>query len=515
MKLRTRLLLLLVGPVMYTLACSSPNEPAEQGSIVFRFDRGQAMTALAAAGGVSDVFDSVAVCVFRAGSPLAEEVRSGAAITVDPVELTLGCIAEANKRVSVELFAGGVMYYHGVNEDVDVVAGTRTDVMVDAYPFFVPSLSVTPGIVSEGGTFDLSWPSTAGAGSYRVESSATADFASLEWEQSLAETLTTATLPPGAHYFRVAPQTPYATGSFAGPEITYVVGGSGAVLITGFSAPAVIPGELVTVYGENLDFPGTQAAVGTTFMQVVSASWGALTVRMPVDGKTGYVAVGSSLGSDLSDDALVALRIAYVTAGREYAQSFTDLLWSYGADLEWSAVATIPIEALDTRDMSVFDVIVVANDTGTDIANWGGGILSRATAITASGADVLAMGDGGLAFLALTLPEFRAAVFVGSASTCYAPQPNVPVFQNPYSVIGTLLPGNVSICAGAERQISLNNPSGTNNYGSTGALSNRWVLLDAQVLSQRYFYWGFAADPKGFSTDGQHVLVNVMVLLYR
>lgn len=517
--------MLLAGPVMYLVACSSPNAPAEQGSIAFRFDPSSGGALFARTGGVADVFDSVAVCVFRSGAALTEEVRQGAAIGVDPIEMTISCIAEVNKRVSVELFASGVMLYHGVNEDVDVIAAKRNDVLVDAFPFFVGSLSVTPGIVYDGASFDLAWPSTVGARTYRVQASASADFATIDWQQSLVDTVTSAALPPGAHYFRVAPETPYATGTFAGPELSYVIGGSGSVIITGFSAVGVIPGDIVSIYGENLDFPGVQAAVGAELMEIVSAAWGELVVRMPRAARTGYVTVGNALGADQSSDPLIAHRIAFVSATGLLAGSFGEVLWSSGDDIEWSGLAYIPLPELDTRDMSVFDVIVVASDTGTDVSNWGGGVPGRVIAISSSGANVFAMGDGGAAFLRLTVSAFASApVRTTTQTSCYASMPGAAVFTTPHGVTGGGLPQWVDMCQKPERCValdigSLSKPAGVSLYASSGILNDRWLLADVVITdasrSRRYLHWGFVADPRELTSAGQDCLRNATNLLYK
>ncbi|MDH4036825.1 MAG: hypothetical protein OEX18_14305 [Candidatus Krumholzibacteria bacterium] len=524
MRLRTRMILLIAGPVMYAVSCSSPNAPAEQGSLVFRFEPSP-QAALVAAGGVADVFDSVAVCVFRSGSPITAEVRQGAAIGVDPVEMQIGCIAEPNKRVSVELFASGVMLYYGVNEDVDVAAGKRTSVIVDAVPFFVPALTVTPGIVFDGASFNLSWPSTQGAQTYRVEASASPAFSTIEWSQSLAETLTTATLPPGSHYFRVAPETPYATGTFAGPEFRYVLGGSGGLVVTGLSAVGVIPGETFSIYGENLDFPDVQAAITAEPMEIVSASWGALTVRLPLAARSGYISVASSLGADTSSDPLIAQRLAYVSATGLLAGAYNEVLWENGDDIEWSGIVYVPLADLDTRDMSVFDVILVATDTGTDVSNWGGGRADRAEAITKSGATVLAIGDGGAAFMQIVSPPFSSAtVRTINQTSCYAAAPAAPLFTSPHPVTGGGSQQWIDMCQNPERTVSFDisslfKPAGVSLYATTGLLNDRWSLADAVVTNNsrsiRHTFWGIAADPRGFTSDGKDCLSNAVFQLYK
>ncbi len=521
MKFRTRLLLLLAGPVMYALSCSSPNAPeGPAGGIVVRFvppaEESAAGGGDAPASSVVASFDSVAVRVFRAGSPLAQEARAGAPVAADPVELSIPCIAELNKRVSVELFSGGVMTYHGVDEDVDVAAGKRTTVTVDAYPFLLSGFSATPDIVNEGAAFSLAWSSVAGARTYVVQASRTMDFSTIEWQAALSDTVTSAHLGTGTHYFRVAPRTPFAIGTFAGPELAYVMGGAGSVSITGFSAPGVIPGDPVTIRGENLDYPDVKVTIGADSMRIVSASWDELVVLMPRAAKTNYVSVTNKLGSDVSANALLALRFAYVTRNGEYLASFGELLWNHANDVEWNFVAMITLPELDTRDMSVFDVIVVANDTGTDLSNWGDGIPARATAITTSGANVLAMGDGGLAFLSLAFPSFRVPVTVGTETSCYVPNTSRSIFQTPHSVISPSAPlgGWLDVCSSKERELALENPPGTTRHASTGVGSANWVFVETLVAGRRYFFWGFAADPKGFTDNGKNFMANVLTALY-
>ncbi len=514
MKLRVRLILLVAAPVMFLLSCSRPMEPAPPGgNVVLRIEPAAplapAMDDVAAA-----AFDSAVVRVFRGGAGVKQEVARGAPLNFDPIEISVPCIAENNKRVSVELYEDGVMTHYGVNTDVDVQAGRQTAVTVDAYPFQVSGVGVSPSVVGEGGTLEVVWPKVALATDYLVESSHASSFSTVDWSLATTDTFVDVQFAPGAHYFRVAPRTAYVLGSYAGPAFGYVKGASGNVRITGFSARGAIPDDSVSILGENLDFPGTQAFIGATPMTILSSSWDELVVEMPRNATTDKVTVGSLLGNDTSADPLIALRVAYVSATGQYAESFTDLMARYAKDIDESGVAKISIPDLDTRDMSVFDVIVVANDTGTDASDWGGGVTTRALTILSSGANVLAMGDGGLAFLQLTLPAYRLSITILSATSCYAPSPNIPVFQNPHSVIGTVLPGWVDICASSEREIGLQSPSGLTLYGATSVAANRWMLADQVVSGHRFLFWGFAADPKNFTTNGQDVMANVMYLLY-
>jgi hypothetical protein len=512
------LILLVAAPIMFALNCSTPNEPVEpQGNIVLRMVASSAPSdaAAPAIALASPGFDSVAVSVFRAGGAIVREITKGAALDADSVDVSLSCAAEPNKRVGVDLFQSGTMIYHGANTDVDVVANRRTSVLVDVYPFAISSFTSSPGVTNEGSAFALRWSDVAIATSYLIEASPTADFDTIEWQQTVTDTISAAQLGPGSHYFRVAPRTPYATGSFVGPQFGYVLSGSNKVEITGFGAPGAIPGDEISIFGENLDFPGTQLKIGTKVMEIVSSSWGEIVARMPRDATTATVSATSSLGTAVSKDELIAQRIAYVTMTGQFAKSFIDLMWTYKADVANSGVVAVPIPDLDTRDMSVFDVIVVANDTGTDVSNWGGGSTARALAIVASDANVLAMGDGGISFLLIAVPAFRGNVSVTSQTSCYTSNPSATIFQSPHSLGVSPLGGWIDFCQNNERTLSVNNSNGTSQYASTGILSNKWVLMDDVVGSQRYFYWGFAADPKGFAKAGQDCMANIMNLLVK
>ena len=525
MSMRTRLVILAVAPVMFLVSCSSPDAPEGQGSVVLRFEPLSPDARVARAGGTALAFDSVAVCVFRPGFPVRQEACRGVTIGTDPVQMAISCVAEAGKRVSVELFVSGEMRYHGVDENVDVVANGTTAVTIDAFPFFVPALEVTPGMVYDGASFGLSWPSTPGARGYRVESSRNPDFAAIEWQQSRDDTFATVVLTPGAHYFRVAPETPYATGTFAGPEFRYVLGGTSSLVVTGLSAVGVIPGDEFAIYGENLDFPGVHASVGGERAEIVLAAWGELTVRMPAAARSGHVAVGSELGSDTSSDSLVALRLAFVSASGVLAGAFNDVLLGAGGDVEWSGVAHVPLQDLDTRDMSVFDVIIVAGDTGATPSDWGAGVPLRADAIVSSGANVLAVGDGGAAFMRLAISMLGAVPSRATTQTsCYVTEPAAALFTSPHSVTGGSSPQWVDISTSPARCVAFEMSTGTATpvsalYATSAAASVRWVFLDAEladgVFPQRCLFWGFDGDPREYTPQGQSCLRNAVYQLYR
>jgi hypothetical protein len=515
-------------------SCSSPNEPVlPDGRVVLRFQPAPAPSAAGAMGpaSIAAAPDSVAVRVFRGGGAITLEGVKGAAVTgPEPIELSIPCIAETGKRVSVEVFEAGVMSHHGANTDVDVATGRTTSINIDAYPFTIDSLSVFPEVVPTGSSFALRWDSAAAAAWYRVQSSTTPDFAVIEWEQTVADTVLDTQRAPGTHYFRVVPITQFASGTPAGPEFGYVAGGSGALAVTGFNPGAAIPGETFTILGENLDYPGTRAWIGAHPLAIEAASWGALTVRLPRVATTNTVSVVSGagwLGFDTSDNPFVAQRVAYVTDGGEFELQYIEMLMKYTDDFGYSGVVAVPVADLDWRDMDVFDTILVADDTGDFPANWGGGQPARAAVIAFTPANVMAIGKGGAVFLQLV--GVTSAGHTTGADTdgdYYVPDGSARIFSTPHPVGG----GSVNFCdkPALTTDFSISaKPVGANLYASTDCTrlitctgpNNRWTLADFRFNNPGgtpvvYFFWGYTDDPKQLASPGLDCLGNVMNMLY-
>ncbi len=499
-------------------SCESPEAPstAAGGKIVLRFDPAPEGAAPGEEFARAALFDSVVVNVFRAGSPLRLELARGLAVpNDDPIDVSVACIAEDGKKVGVDLYVGGVFVYHGFDSDVDVIADRSNAVTIDVAAFYITDLTITPGIIPDGAAFTLRWPPAAAATGYLVEESATPDFAVIASSEAAVDTTIDVHVGTGSHYFRVRPATPYASGPPSPPRWGYVTGGSNNVQITGTTA-AVIPGETISITGENLDFPDVQATIGTRQLTLESVTWGEIVARVPRYATTDKVSVTSSLGSDTSDDDVVVQRVAYVNSTGEFATSTIDLLAQHAADFGFSGVASIPVEDLDTRDMSVFDIIIVANDTGDAPIRWAGK-PARYSAITTSGASVLAVGEGGASFLRLALSAFTSVTTTETSLTSYyTSAPTASVFTTPHSVTSGTLPQSVPFCPNPERTIAFvltSKPNGVNFYAETGPLSSSRVLFDFSTVV-RYFYWGYAADPAVLSKEGMDCLGNVMNLLY-
>ncbi len=516
-------------------SCSSPSEPVlPNGRVVLYFQPAPASAPEMSAMVPSSIAaspDSVAVRVFRGGGAITLEAVKGAAVTgPEPIELSIPCIAETGKRVSVEVFEAGVMTHHGVDTDVDVVTDKTTSINIDAYPFTIDSLSVSPQVVPTGSSFSLAWNAATAAAWYRVQSSTTPNFSVIEWAQTVVDTVLDTQRAPGSHYFRVIPSTQFAAGTPAGPEFGYVAGGSGSLDVTGFNPGAAIPGEPFTILGENLDFPGTRAWIGATPLPIETASWGALTVRLPRNATTNTVSVVSGagwLGFDTSDAPFVSQRVAYVTDGGKYALEYIETLMKYTDDFGYSGVVAIPVKDLDWRDMDVFDTIIVADDTGDFPANWGDGEPARAAVIAFTRANVMAIGKGGAVFLQLVGATSAAhATNSDPDGDYYAPDGSARIFSTPHPVGG----GAINFCDKPATTTDFSIaavPVGANLYASTDCArlivctgpNNRWTLADFRFNNPGgtpvvYFFWGYADSPRSLATPGSDCLANVMNMLY-
>jgi hypothetical protein len=514
------------------ISCDNAEAPRPtDGQIVLRFAPAASSTATPLMR--ASVFDSVVVNVFRSGSTVRREVSHGVAITNDnPVTIPVDCIAENGKKVAVDLYVGHVLAYHGYNSDVNVAVGKTTSVNVDVSKFFITNLTLTPQVIPNGAAFTLHWPAAPAAASYRVESSATQDFASISSSQAATDTTLDVHVGAGSHYFRVRPVTPYSEGPSSPERFGYVTAGSNQVKVLGVT-DHVIPTETITITGENLDFPDTHALMGTDTLSIESVAWGQLVALVPRKANTNKVTVTSSLGTNTSGKEVSVQHIAYVTAapGGTTTTDYVTLIESYGADFAKSGVAVIPLSDLDRRDMNVFNVIVVAADTGTLKANWGGtnqGI--RLGAIADSDASVLAIGRGGVTFLqnVLTSTTLTYTTAVDGDRQCFEYQPSAPVFTTPHN----LSKQDVTFCNVASSLVALDIshspvPAGTALYASTdktclvGCTPNdKWMLADFRFNNSGgnpviYLFWGYAGAATDLSGDGKNCLANTVSMLYK
>jgi hypothetical protein len=506
--------------LLATFGCS-PDEPETQGSISLRvYLEEPAMDGFSLIP-TQGMPDSVVARVFRGGAGANLETSSGAAINgASEVDLTITCVAEEGKKVSVELFSGPHMVYFGVNEQVDVVESENTNVMIDAWDMYVSSIDVTPTMVIEGASYTVYWSRPTAAGSFLLLESPDSDFPQ-QVTQSYLTTDTTLTFqrPAGAYYYAVVPINTYAWGTVSNVAYGYVqtVGEQPPSVNSVYPSDAA-PGERVTLRGSNMDLPGTRVFVGGVECPVVSAKESELDFVVAVGANTGTISLETLMGiiNPLPPVWITVNRIAYVSATGGDADWYADLMKGESSII--SGLAMVPLAEVADRDMRVFDVIILADDVGS------GGVVSDSPeldAIVNSGANVLAVGRGGRAYVSEVITEIKGlSVTTEWRQDLYVLDGSVPIFQSPYP-IAPQGPATVQMCrapqpfAGIDIDI-LNMPLVTPLAALSIDAPQSYVMLylGSGLQNQVHnVYWGFEGKPAELSDQGQECVLNILNFL--
>jgi hypothetical protein len=461
--------------------------------------------------------DSIVVRVFRAGSGAKLETSKGVPYDgSSDVQLTVTCVAEAGKKVSVELFDHARMMYFGAAEDVEVNPLQDTDVAIDAWDIFIDRLQVEPQLVTVGTPFEVRWSSVAAPGGFLLQESGSADFSTVVNQILTADTTVSFQRGTGAHYFRVAPVNEYAVGTVTPPAFCYVAETSEpAPTIDAIEPAEAAPTERVTIRGSKLDLPGSQVLLGQIPCPIISATDASMLIQIPRAGHTGRVTLKSILGEATAPDAFVVNRIAYVTRGGEYAEGYRKLITADSVITGGSGVEVVVNDHLCTRDMSVFDLVVVGHDNGTE-----GFVLdaAQAGAIIASGSQIMAIGAGGYMYLRYASAEVDTLTMTASQrQDLYVPDPALPVFVEPYPIVFQIF-NFVRMCDPAQYFIGIDvtsKPKSITLYANFFSGSRSWALLDVLTSenSIRNFFWGYTGDPGLLTTDGKSCFLNVLNLL--
>ena len=534
MRLRTTLILIMIV-IAAALGCSNDEPTAPHykdgmagGWITLSLSFAQQDGASASAPAAQSL-DFAMVQVYRPdGTP---EVEKGVSIFGGGnVEVSIQCIAETNKKVSVALFDGGLMMNFGVHEGVNVSTQGTAQVAIDAWSIFVGGLVVNPQTVIKGQSFDISWDGAPAAEAYIVEESDTWDFINIWWGTETTQTSIRLTRDLGAHYFRVAPRNAYVMGSFTNPEFAYVATSSGGTPdppdVSGMNVEEVPPGATVRLTGENLDYPATQVFVGGVPGDVLWASPWELEFVVPRGATTGFVRVSSDLGSVTYTGAVLQIqRIAYVSGNVDIqrADEYKRMIDELQDPIDWNTVLVMPVEELDWRDMSAFDLIIVGYDTGTDAFDWGANQPVRAQVIGGSGVPVMGIGLGGAICLMLIDEEFAQLTgFAEFQDHLWVEDAGAAIFNDPYPVPGAEL-GYIVFHTNPVMtlafEIAAEPPPGMVLYASTDKGNGQYTLLEhienVGLGVRHRFLWGFHnASPDALTTQGEDSFANAVIMLY-
>jgi hypothetical protein len=518
--------------------CSLVDTPVPtEASLSLRFVRGEATANAAVDGGKTAdalahalaVSDSIRVNVYPPGTGTTPETSTGLDIAGnDTIQLVMTVVAEQNKRVSVELYEAGRMSFFGVNEDVDVAVGQNTRVSIQALAFQMGTVTVAPGgALWEGDSFTMTWPSIPTSANYRIQLSPVPDFSLIVWESSMTDTFLAGTLPAGNYYFRIAGMNAYTQTSWGAAFIHM----GGAPQVTAISPTEVLRNDVVDfdVWGVDLDHPSTQVRVFGQLCTILSSAPEYLQVRVGVPARafSDLVTATNQFGSGASSQLMKVYTIAYImgpsgSGDIATANAYKALIESYGGEVQESAVFILPYNIMGSVDLTVFDLIVVGHDTGTDTNDWGGGLIIgqiRADQITNAGAAILGLGRGGSAYFELAgLNIGIKSCVMGNSNNVWVADPAADIFSTPNRI---QVPGNRILnvyTAGPIRLGVQNPPNGVNRYASWNSVSSNFTIADEPVAGPdnlNNFLWGFEGAPSDLTaTYGTPLFENVVKFMF-
>jgi hypothetical protein len=517
--------------------CSLVDTPQPlPGSLSLRLVRGEMTPGAAGDGGkmldalakAFSVADSIRINVYPPGTGTTPETGKGLYFTAgtDTVELKITVLAESNKRVSVELYEAGVMTFFGVNEDVDVSAGNDTRVSIQAVPFRMGLLSVAPpGALWTGDSFTMSWPSIPASVNYHIQESPFPDFSVILWESFVVDTFLAGTLPAGNYYFRVAGNNGYAHTAWDAAQIHM----GGAPQILAISPAEVLRNDVVDfdVWGVDLDHPSTQVRVFGQLCTILISLPNYLQVRVGVPARafSDLVTATNSFGSGASSQLMKVFTIAYImgpsgSGDIGTANVYKALIEGYGGEVQNSAVYILPYNIMNPVDLSVFDLIIVGHDTGTDSDNWGGGSIigqGRADQIENAEAAVLGLGRGGASYFELAgLNIGIKSCVTGLSSSVWVASPLADIFNVPNRIA---VPANrvLTLFSSSPLRLGVQSPpAGVGRYAAWSSPSSNFALADEAVSASgpgtlNNFLWGFEGDPGNLTPNyGAPLLENVV-----
>ncbi len=201
-------------------------------------------------------------------------------------------------------------------------------------------------------------------------------------------------------------------------------------------------------------------------------------------------------------------KIAYVYRGNAAdASSFFNFLTGRGY-----SVTLVPTGSILTTDFSTFDLILVADDSGS-LNTWQ--TDPQAQHIRDGNKPIIGLGEGGYAFFGKLSqfigwpngwhgPQKSVVRAPGDTTTVFTAPTAVPspvdVYTQPVNEVGIYLNSAGGVPANVV-PVGLEPPS-----SPTGAQSNHASL----ILQSCYFLWGFSGNPTAMTGNGQNLFVNTV-----
>lgn len=156
-----------------------------------------------------------------------------------------------------------------------------------------------------------------------------------------------------------------------------------------------------------------------------------------------------------------------------------------------------------------YDVIIIGSDTG-NLGTWGDS--ASVNVINDSGRPILALGEGGYAFLGkLSLSTGYPNGWHGTLTQIYVVDPHHPVFHHPVPI--PIPPDNILTVYSSTNSVGIYLPVIPPDIFPIGrevADTNHYTILQEKG---KYFFWGFTGTSTDMTAEGQDLFMNIMRFL--
>jgi uncharacterized repeat protein (TIGR01451 family) len=200
-------------------------------------------------------------------------------------------------------------------------------------------------------------------------------------------------------------------------------------------------------------------------------------------------------------------KIAYVFRGNtQDATSFYNLLVAHGYSVD-----LIPLSDVLTTDFSLYDLILIANDTG-NLDQWGtpGNTASQVAQIVAGFKPIIGLGEGGYAFFG------RIPLFIGWPNGWHGPQDRMKKSSTAPTPYYTGLASDP-----VQHYTTPVNSVGI--YTGTNPLPADLIVVGQEVPTSDHaslaqedcrLLWGASGNPLAMSTDGKTLFLNAVSYMH-
>jgi hypothetical protein len=195
-------------------------------------------------------------------------------------------------------------------------------------------------------------------------------------------------------------------------------------------------------------------------------------------------------------------KIAYVFRGNTLdATSFYNFLAGNGY-----TVTLVPLSSVIGTDFSVFNLIMIADDTGS-LDQWGtaGDTANQVAAITSPNKPIIALGEGGYAFFG------RLSMYIGWPRGWHGPQGNIRKAGTAPAAIfnGVLTPDPIPFTLEPVNSVGIylkgpTPPAGVVPSGMEDPLDDHASLIQDGCR----LLWGNSGNPPEMTGDGQTIFLN-------